>query len=97
MKTKDQILLEEAYQKVVESTRPNYYEDAKVHPELYEIQLDTIPDEDWDGNTTTRTIAYLYKVGTSYSDYERIDNPDDIEEMVELFKQKNPEGVSRFN
>ena len=97
MKTKDQQLLEEAYKKVVESIRPNYYEDAKAHPESYELQLDNIEDEDWDGNMTSRTIAYLYKIGTSYSDYYRLDNEDDIEELVELFKQKNPEGISHFN
>ena len=93
MNSKDQILLEQAYQKVIENLQPDYYEDAKAHPELYELQLDTIDVDDWDGNTEYRTIAYLYKIGTKGSEYERVDTPDTIDELVELFRQKNLEGI----
>jgi hypothetical protein len=95
MKSKDQITLEELYQKCIfeSKTQPSYYEDALAHPEKYELQLDTIEVDDWDGNMEYRTIAYLYKPGASATDYERFDSEDDIDKLVELFQQKNPEGI----
>lgn len=96
MKSKDQQLLEEAYLKVVKENKsqPSFYEDALIHPEKYELQLDTIETEDWDGNTVYNTIAYLFLAGIKGTDYERIDNPEDINDLRDAFEQKNPEGIS---
>lgn len=92
MQTKDQTLLEQAYQQVMESSRPNYQDDALKHPESYELYLITVTDEDWDGNVVYRTVADLYKVGIPKHS-ETFDNSDDIEELVGAFQQKNPEGI----
>jgi hypothetical protein len=94
MKTKDQTLLEEAYKKVQESMRPNYFEDALANPKNYTVQLFTQETEDWDGNAEYHTIAYIYKVGvTGPNDYERIDNQSDVEDLTDAFKKHNPDGI----
>lgn len=95
MKSKDQILLENLYKKVCESNtdRVNYQEDALQNPKDFELVLNLLVDEDWDGNATYHTIAYLYKNG-NYKDYERFDNPDDIDELKDAFETHNPEGIN---
>lgn len=94
MKTKDQTLLEEAYKKVQESMRPNYFEDALLNPTNYIVQLFNRETEDYDGHAEYVTVAYIYKKGQmGENDYELIDNPEDVEVLVDLFKEKNPEGL----
>ena len=95
MKSKDQQLLEEAYLMILKENKPqpSFFEDALVHPEKYELQLDTIETEDWDGNAVYNTIAYLFLAGIKGTDYERIDNPGDINNLWDAFEQKNPEGI----
>lgn len=96
MNSKDQQMLEEAYQKVMESEYKgeNYLEDALRDPKKYELNLYTNETEDWDGNTVYDTVAYLYHAGSSGTYYERIDNPSDIENLEAAFEKHNLEGIS---
>jgi hypothetical protein len=95
MKSKDQQHLEEAYSKMQENKqRKDYFEDALKNPEKFELELDTIDTEDWDGDTVYTTIAYIAPLGAFALDYERIDNPDDIQSLTDAFEAKNPEGIS---
>lgn len=96
MKSKDQQLLEKAYLNILKenNSQPSFFEDALVHPEKYELQLDTIETEDWDGNTVYTTVAYLFLAGIKGAASERIYNPEDINDLRDFFEQKNPEGIS---
>ena len=96
MKSKDQTLLEEAYTKVVEGmiNRVEYFEDALKNPMDYELVLNTISDEDWDGNTIYGTVAYIYKNEKNYRDYDRVDTEDDIDQLKDAFEKYNPEGIN---
>jgi hypothetical protein len=93
MKSKDQQLLEEAYQKVYESSDKDYFEAALKDPKSFELTLDTLTDEDWEGNAAYHTVAYIYQPSNP-KDYNRCDNPDDIEQVVDAFKKHNPEGIT---
>jgi hypothetical protein len=71
------------------------WEDALANPKDFELHLDTLNTEDWDGNAVYNTIAFVYKNGESIASgkYERLDNSDDIDEMVSAFEKHNPEGI----
>jgi glucose-6-phosphate 1-dehydrogenase len=95
MNSKDQKLLEEAYTKVCEglSNRVDYFEAALKDPKSFEVTLDRLTDEDWEGNATYHTVAYIYQP-PNHKDYDRCDNPDDIEQIVDAFEKHNPEGIT---
>jgi hypothetical protein len=95
MKSKDQQLLEEAYAKIHESHEDSvdYFEAALKNPKAFEVSLETLTDEDWEGNTVYHTVAYIYQP-PNFKDYYRIDNQDDIEQIVDAFEKRNPEGIS---
>lgn len=95
MKSKDQQLLEEAYTKVFKgmTNRVEYFEDALKNPMDYELVLNIISDEDWDGNTIYRTVAYFYKNGNP-RDYDRVDTEDEIDQLKDAFEKHNPEGIN---
>ena len=95
MKSKDQRLLEEAYGKVILGTtnRVEYFEDALKNPMDYELVLNSDQDEDWEGNTIYRTVAYIYKNG-NHRDYDRFDNEDEIDQLKDAFEKHNPEGIN---
>lgn len=90
----DSKMLAEAYKSVVESMHrsADYYEDALKDPKSYELTLNSIPDEDWEGNLIYRTVAYITKLGDHVT-YDRVDNADDIDALEEAFEKHNPEGM----
>ena len=95
MKSKDQTLLEEAYGKVILGTtnKVEYFEDALKNPMDYELVLNSDQDEDWEGNTIYRTVAYIYKNGNN-RDYDRFGNEDEIDQLKYAFEKHNPEGIN---
>ena len=95
MKSKDQTLLEEAYSKVILETtnRVEYFEAALKNPMDYELVLNSDQDEDWEGNTIYRNVAYIYKNGNR-RDYDRFGNEDDIDQLKDAFEKHNPEGIN---
>ncbi len=98
MKYRDQQLLEEAYLKVHESLRKDYFQDALINPSLYELVLYPMRDEDWEGNTVTATEASLYtaegaKVDSRTFEEDSI-HADELNQLIDAFHKHNPEGLS---
>lgn len=72
----------------------NFFEDALVNPANYIVQTFNRETEDYDGNVEYRTVAYVYKKGLmGINDFELVDNPSDVENLIDLFREKNPEGI----
>ena len=82
------------FDKLVESILGKDWDIDEViaNPVGYTLQFETMDDEDYDGNTIQRTVAYVYKNG-DHRNYERIDNEDDIDEVSDAFERLNPEGI----
>jgi hypothetical protein len=72
----------------------NFFEDALANPKNYTLELFNRETENYDGHLAYQTIAYLCKVGvTGPHAHERIDDPGDIEDLVDTFKKHNPDGL----
>lgn len=70
-----------------------YFEDALINPQKYYLQLETIDSEDYDGNPIHVHIAYIILSNAKSNDYERIDNSQDVENLICVFEKHNPEGL----
>lgn len=98
MKSKDQQMLEEAYQKVQESTHKDYFQDALINPSLYELVLYSMKGDDWEGNTVTATEASLYtaegtKVASGAFEEDSM-HAYILDDLIVAFQKHNPEGLS---
>lgn len=99
MKTNDQQLLEEAYEKVAEVRERDYFKDALINPSLYELDLYRSSHEDWDGNTVysieatistadsgIQVASKVYEEGSIYEE--------ELDRLIASFKKHNPEGIN---
>jgi hypothetical protein len=99
MKSKDQHLLEEAYEKVCKSSDKDYLKDALINPSLYELSLYPIREEDWEGNAITATEASIHTADNGIEVFSRVYEDDsvhidELNHLIAAFKKHNPEGIT---
>lgn len=62
----------------------NFFEQVFIEPHLFEVILEELPDEDLNGNISYHRTAYIYKKDDSQFKYHRVDDEQDIENILKL-------------
>ena len=91
MSRTDQRKLQEAYSKLYEAENTSFYEDALKNPKDYKVYVELIPHLDNDSDVVP--MATIFKATGNSNVSDTINNPSDIEALVDLFNEQNPLGL----
>jgi hypothetical protein len=95
MKSKEQTLLEQAYQKVIESTYPDYVDAALANPKNFTIEIVSMDSLDWEEGPFTRNRVLIHPLNPKdHRDYSVVDNEEDAASLIDTFEEHNPEGIN---
>ena len=94
MTRKDINLLAEAYKEASMTSPPSVFERALADPTNFDLHITSEEGLDWD-NFEMHPVYTVYEIGSNgkYGDYEVVSNYADIEDIVDAFEKKNPQGI----
>jgi hypothetical protein len=95
MNRKDQKLIWEAYLSGQDApTTSSVFERALANPTNFVLHITSEEGLDWD-NFKMHPVYTVYEIEADgrYGNYETVSSYDDIEEIVDVFEKKNPEGI----
>jgi len=73
---------------------PSVFERALADPTNFDLHITSEEGLDWD-NFKMHPVYTVYEIGSNgkYGDYEVVSNYADIEDIVDAFEKKNPQGI----
>ena len=84
----------EAYKEASMTSPPSVFERALADPTNFDLHITSEEGLDWD-NFEMHPVYTVYEIGSDgkYGDYEVVYNYADIEDIVDAFEKKNPQGI----